>query len=86
MNLRPVVKTAVSIATAIGSYKIMHDAIDYVTPDEKSNTDKVLYHAGSVAIAGVVSDAATDYTDVYVDKIFDAVDQFTNKTPATTQE
>ena len=71
MNPRQIVKFAVNLVVGIGAYGITRQVIDNNTAEPDSRTEVVLHTAGSVAVAGLVSDAASDRTDKLVDDLFD---------------
>lgn len=73
MNIFNVVKFGVSLGTGIGASIIVNCAINAVVPEQIGKIGKILVVAGSMAIGGIVGDAASKYTEDFMDKIGDAV-------------
>lgn len=81
MTARKIVKTTVNILTALGAYGITREIIDNNTAEPESRFQAATHYAGSAAIAGVVTDVASDHTGKAVDEIFDIIER--RKTPTT---
>lgn len=71
MDARQITKMIVSTAVSVGAYRISRDVIDTNTPEADSRTDQVLHTAGSMAVGGIVANAASEHTDNAVDRLFD---------------
>ena len=68
------IKTVVNLLVGAGTWKVVTDSIDAQIEPE-SNSEKLYYSIGSVAIAGVVCDATQAHTDKAVDKLFDQIEK-----------
>ena len=71
MNLRTTVKLIANTIVGIGAYGITRQVIDNNTDEPESKTQVVLHEAGSVAVAGLVADAASDRVNNTIDELFD---------------
>ena len=76
MNLRSIVKFAATAVAGVGAYGLTRQVIDNNTETPDTTTQKVLHEGGSIAVAGLVADAASDRIDNMVDNAFDAIDKF----------
>lgn len=75
MDIVAIAKKTVSFVVAVGVSKIVHDVIEKNV--EPTNTaQKVAVPVASFAIGGAVADAASTYTDGFIDEIVDFVAQF----------
>lgn len=70
MNAIAITKKAVSLLIAAGVSKIVNDVIANNVAIEKTH-QKVTVPLASIAIGGVVADAASDYTDNLIDETVD---------------
>ena len=80
MNARTIVKTTLNILVGLGAYGITRQVIENNTPEPETRPQAVLQHAGSAAIAGLVTDAASDHVDKQVDELFDIIDKYKKPT------
>lgn len=71
MQLRTAVKFTLNAITGVGAYGLTRQIIDNNTDDPETVTEKVLHEGGSIAVAGLVADAASDRIDKMVDRVFD---------------
>ena len=74
------IKNIVNLLVGAGTWKVVSDSID-AQIEAESNSEKLYYSIGSVAIAGVVCEATSNYTDRAVDNFFDRIDQMKDSTP-----
>lgn len=80
MNLRKITKITANILVGLGAYSITREVIDNNTDEPETRSKAVLNYAGSAAIAGLVTDAASEHTDRGVDELFDVIEKYTNRT------
>lgn len=78
MDITAIAKKATSIVIAVGVSKIFHDVIASNVDIEKVH-HKVAVPVASFAIGGAVAEAASTYTDDFIDQIADAVVQFQSR-------
>lgn len=74
MNFIDITKKAVSLTVMAGVSKIVHDIIANNVDMEKSH-HKVTVPVASFALGGMAADAASEYTDNFIDEIADVVVQ-----------
>lgn len=80
MNARKIVKTTLNILVGLGAYSITRQVIENNTPESETRPQAVLQYAGSAAIAGLVTDAASDHVDKQVDELFYIIDKYKKPT------
>jgi len=78
MNFIDITKKAVSFAVTAGVSKIVHDIIATNVDMEKTH-HKVTVPIASFAIGGAVADAASDYTDDFIDEIAGVIVQIKDR-------
>lgn len=78
MDIIAIAKKAVQIAVHVGVSKIVNDIIANNVELEKTH-QKVAVPIASLAIGGVVADAASDYTDGMIDEIAELVSKIKNR-------
>lgn len=78
MKIIAIAKKTVSFAVTVGVSKIVHDIIANNVEMEKIH-HKVAVPVASFAIGGAVADAASNYTDMFIDEIADAVVQIKDR-------
>lgn len=78
MDIVAIAKKATSFVVAVGVSKIVNDIIANNVVVEKPY-HKVAVPVASLAIGGVVADAASEYTDNFIDEIAGLVVQFKNR-------
>lgn len=69
MNKLNVLKKTVALVVTIGTGSITKQIIDHNTDEPTTNTEKVTRYAGSFAIGGAISAAATAHTDRLIDEL-----------------
>jgi hypothetical protein len=78
MDFLAITKKAVTFVVAVGVSKIVHDIIENNVAAEKPH-HKVAVPVASLAIGGVVADAASEYTDRTIDEIADFISEITKR-------
>lgn len=78
MNFIDITKKAVTFAVTVGVSKIVHDIIASNVEMEKTH-HKVAVPIASFALGGMAADAASDYTDQFIDEIADLVVQIKDR-------
>lgn len=76
-NSRKLVKLAASTTVGFCSAAVTRRLIDIVFEDEElTPLQNVEYTVGSIAIGGVVAEATSQYTNAFVDEVYDLNDSF----------
>lgn len=78
MDIIAVAKKAVTFAVTVGVSKIVSDVISSNVEMEKPH-HRVTVPIASFAIGGAVADAASDYTDKFIDEIADLAVQIKDR-------
>jgi hypothetical protein len=78
MEIVAIAKKAVQFAVQVGVSKIVHDIIANNVEMEKVH-HKVAVPVASFAIGGAVADAASNYTDMFIDEIADVARKIANR-------
>lgn len=72
-NVIGIVKGVTSMAAGLGAAKITKCAIEKVVPVAVNKMDKVLIAAGSISIGAMVSGAASNYVEEFIDETTNAI-------------
>jgi hypothetical protein len=77
-NIRKTVKNVVKVIVYVGVSSIVKNVVDTTTPRTTGKVEKLAIGIGALALAGVITNKALDFTEETVDKTADKVEEMAN--------